>query len=170
MPMLSELTKWKRKIANILLNDAEFVELVSLKNDLTLPAASLIGDNVYLYDYIDETVKDEKVLICIEIDEGDYVNPQSRMFNLHIYVAVHRNLMNFIDDNGHGAIRRDSICERIDHLLNGRTDLGFKKIKAGYGGRILFSNDFRTKDMHYTLQGWNLRGEALDRPEDLTSD
>lgn len=163
MPMLSELEEYKRKIVNLIVNDRDCVDLISCRNDLALPAASLVGDNIFLYDYVDETVKDQKVFICIEIDESDYINPQSRLFDLHIYVIIHKKLMDFIDDKGRGCIRRDSLCESIDHLLNGRTDLGFEKVTAAYGTRLIFSDDFRAKDLHYRVKGWNLRGDALDR-------
>lgn len=165
MPMLSELGEYKRKIINIFMNDQELVDLVSCKDNYPLPANNLIGKNFYMYDYIDETVKDQLCLVCIEIDESNFINPQARYFDLHIYVAVHKKLMEYTDKNGKSAIRRDAICARIDALLNGRTDLGFGKVEAAYGGRIVFADDFRAKDIHYRLKGWNLRGEALDRTE-----
>ena len=163
MPMLSELEEYKRKIVNLLVNDRELVDLVSCRNDLELPAKSLVNNNIFLYDFVDETVKDQKVFICIEVDEGDYINPQARYYDVHIYVVIHKRLMSFIDDNGRGGVRRDAICERIDHILNGRTDIGFDKVTAAWGQRLVYAEDFRAKDLHYKVKGWNLRGDALDK-------
>ena len=158
MAYLSELTEIKRKIANLIVNDEMLVELISGEQGKQLPAADLIGKNVYLYDYVDDTLKDARTLVCIEIDENDYTSPTARDFELHVYVCVHKSQMNFIDENGRGQVRRDLIASRID-----RTDLGFQKLKPLRGYRIIFSSDFRTKDMVYTAKWGNAIGEGLNR-------
>lgn len=163
MAYLSELTEIKRKIANLIVNDEMLVELISGEQGKQLPAADLIGKNVYLYDYVDDTLKDARTLVCIEIDENDYTSPTARDFELHVYVCVHKSQMNFIDENGRGQVRRDLIASRIDALLNNRTDLGFQKLKPLRGYRIIFSSDFRTKDMVYTAKWGNAIGEGLNR-------
>lgn len=163
MAYLSELTEIKRKIANLIVNDEMLVELISGERGRQLPAADLIGRNVYMYDYVDDTLKDARTLVCIEIDEGDFTSPTARDFELHIYVCVHKSQMNFIDENGRGQVRRDLIASRIDALLNNRTDLGFQKLKPLRGYRIIFSSDFRTKDMVYTAKWGNAIGEGLNR-------
>ena len=163
MAYLSELTEFKRKIANLIVNDEMLVELISGEKGKSLPAADLIGQNVYLYDYVDDTLKDARTLVCIEIDEHDYTSPTARNFEVHIYVCVHKSQMNFIDENGRGQVRRDLICSRIDALLNNRTDFGFQKLKPARGYRIIFSSDFRTKDMVYVAKWGNAIGEGLDR-------
>ena len=163
MPYLSEFTEYKRRIANLIVNDELCVELITGEKDRPLPAADLIGKNVYLYDYIDDTIKDAMVLICIEIDEGYYTSPTARDFDLHVYVSVHKSIMNYIDDDGRGQIRRDMLCSRIDNMLSNSTDFGFQKVKGAKGYRIIFSNDFRVKDMVYRIKGWNVSGNGLDR-------
>lgn len=163
MAFLSELTEFKRRIANLIVNDEMLVELISGEKGKMLPAADLIGKNIFLYDYVDDTLKDSRTLVCIEIDERDYTSPTARDFEVHIYVCVHKSQMNYIDEEGRGQVRRDLICSRIDALLNNRTDLGFKKFEPRAGYRIIFSSDFRTKDMVYKAKWGNAIGEALDR-------
>ena len=163
MAYLSELTEFKRKIANLIVNDEMLVELISGKKGTLLPAAELIGQNVYLYDYVDDTLKDARTLVCIETDELDRTSPTARDFELHIYVCVHKSQMNYVDEDGRGQVRRDMICSRIDALLNNRTDMGFQKLKPLRGYRIIFSSDFRTKDMVYLAKWGNAIGEGLDR-------
>lgn len=163
MAYLSELTEFKRKIANLIVNDETLVELISGKKGMLLPAAELIGQNVYLYDYVDDTLKDARTLVCIETDELDRTSPTARDFELHIYVCVHKSQMNYVDEDGRGQVRRDMICSRIDALLNNRTDMGFQKLKPLRGYRIIFSSDFRTKDMVYLAKWGNAIGEGLDR-------
>lgn len=170
MPMLSELESYKAKILNMIIRDEECVELIACRKGMQMPATNLVNDRIFMYDYVDETVKDQKVFICIEIDEGELGNIVSRYFDIHIYVVVHKALMDYTDDEGRGGVRRDAICSRIDHLINGSPDFGFKKLEASYGGRIVFSNDFRAKDLHYRALGKNLWGEALDRQEQFAID
>lgn len=163
MAYLSELTEYKRRIANLIVNDEMLVELISGEKGKALPAADLIGKNVFLYDYVDDTLKDARTLVCLEIDEQDYTSPTARDFELHVYVCVHKSQMNFIDEDGRGQIRRDLIASRIDYLLNNRTDLGFQKVKPLRGYRIIFSSDFRTKDMVYLTKWGNAINDGLDR-------
>lgn len=170
MPLLSELEEYKLKIINMIVNDPDCVEFISGNKSMPLPAGSLIYDRIFPYDYIDETVKDQKSFVCIEIDEGDSTAPQSRYFDVHIYVAVHKSLMKYTDDKGRGGVRRDAICAAIDRLMNGSVDLGFGEVKAAYGGRIIFSNDFHAKDLHYRILGKNRWGESLDRQRQFATD
>ena len=163
MAYLSELTEYKRRIANLIVNDEMLVELISGEKGKALPAADLIGKYVFLYDYVDDTLKDARTLVCLEIDEQDYTSPTARDFELHVYVCVHKSQMNFIDEDGRGQIRRDLIASRIDYLLNNRTDLGFQKVKPLRGYRIIFSSDFRTKDMVYLTKWGNAINDGLDR-------
>lgn len=163
MPFLSEFTEYKRRLANLIVKDEMCVELLTGEKGHKLPAADLIGKNVFLYDYIDETIKDAKAIICIEIDEQYATSPTARNFDLHIYVSVHKNFMNFIDEDGRGQVRRDLLCSRIDALINNSTEFGFQKLEPREGYRIVFSTDHRTKDMVYRVKGWNVYGDALVR-------
>ena len=163
MLFLSEFTEYKRRLANLIVRDEMCVELLTGEKGHKLPAADLIGKYVYLYDYVDETIKDAKAIICIEIDEQYATSPTARNFDLHIYVSVHKNFMNFIDENGRGQVRRDLLCSRIDALINNSSDFGFQKLEPREGFRIVFSSDHRTKDMVYRIKGWNVYGDALVR-------
>lgn len=150
MPHLSEFTEYKRKVASIILNDAECVELITNKKNTPLPAASLINDQVFLYDYIDETTTDSKVFVCIEVDEGEVRGPAVMEIHLYVHIAVPVSMMNM-----HGEIRRDAIAQRIDRLLNGNLDFGFTKLEREYGGRFVLHNSFRGRTLHYRVRDWN---------------
>lgn len=150
MAHLSAFTEYKRRVANLILNDAECVRLITGKDDTPLPAASLINDQVYLYDYIDETTTDSKVFVCVEVDDGDVVSPAATVVHLWIYIAVPKELMNM-----HGEIRRDALAQRIDRLLNGNLDFGFGKLERRPGGRIVLHNMFRGRFLHYYVLDWN---------------
>jgi hypothetical protein len=150
MPHLSESTEYKRRVVNLILNDAECVELITGVKNTTLPAASLVNNNVFLYDYIDETTTDAKVYVCIEVDDGDVRGPAVTGVHLWIYVSVPKSMMNM-----NGEIRRDALTHRIDELLNGNKDFGFGKLERRPGGRIVLHDSFRGRFLHYYVLDWN---------------
>ena len=63
MPHLSSITDFKRTIANKFLRDEKFVNLVTASEDHELPASDLLSRQVFLYDYIDDTVKADRVIV-----------------------------------------------------------------------------------------------------------
>jgi len=147
---LSEFTEYKKLVAKLIVNDAECVELITGKKNTPLPAASLINDQVFLYDYVDETTTEAKVFVCVEVDDGLVRGPHVQEIDLFVYVAVPTSMMNMS-----GEIRRDALAQRIDRLLNGNLDFGFGKLERRPGGRFVFHNSFRGRILHYRVQDWN---------------
>lgn len=156
MPHLSEFTEYKKKVVNLILKDAECVELITGVENTPLPAASLLNKQVFLYDYIDAATTDAKVFICIEVDEGEIKGPAVGVMHLWIYIAVPKILMNM-----DGEIRRDALAQRIDELLNGNKDFGFGKLDRKPGGRIVLHDSFRGRFLHYFVQDWNRHNTSL---------
>ena len=156
MPHLSEYTEYKKKVVNLILKDAECVELITGVENTTLPAVSLLNKQVFLYDYIDETTTDAKVFVCIEVDEGEVRTPAVGWMHLWIYIAVPKVLMNM-----EGEIRRDALAQRIDELLNGNLDFGFGKLERKPGGRIVLHDSFRGRFLHYHVRDWNRHNTSL---------
>lgn len=156
MPHLSSLTEYKRTVINTFLRDKEFVELVANDKNHVLPASDLFEKQCFLYDYVDSTVKDDKVYVCVEVDPEQVVNCAVTRFNLYVYVAVPKSLMSM-----DGQIRRDAICQRIDELLNGRTDFGFGRLERKPSPRMQFSESFRGRVLVYTVEDWNRHCKTL---------
>ena len=150
MPHLSEFTEYKKKVLNLIVKDKTCVELITATSNPTLPATSLINKQLFLYDYIDETVSDEKVYVCVETDEGDVKGPAVTGVHLWIYVIVPKSMMNMS-----GEIRRDALVGRIDTLLNGNLDFGFGKLERRIGSRFNLHDTFRGRSLHYYVLDWN---------------
>lgn len=156
MPHLSSLTDYKKTMINCFLRDPELVELITGEQGHALPASDLLDRQVFLYDYIDSTVQDDRVILCIETDDGAAYSCAIARFELHIFIAVPKSKMSM-----DGKIRRDAIAERIDTMLNGSTQYGFGKLTRRAGGRVLFNNTYRTRVLHYTVEDWNRHNETL---------
>ena len=156
MPHLSEFTAYKKRVVNLILKDAECVELITGVKNTALPAGSLLNKQVFLYDYIDAATTDAKVFVCIEVDDGNVRGPAVTGAHLWIYIAVPKSMMNM-----DGEIRRDALAQRIDELLNGNMDFGFGKLERKPGGRIVLHNSFRGRFLHYYVLDWNRHNSTL---------
>lgn len=156
MPHLSSLDDFKRIIVNKFLRDRQFVDLVTNSADHELPASDLLSRQVFLYDYIDGTVKADRVFVCVEADDNWPETPAVSLFDIYITIAVPKSLMDMS-----GKIRRDAIAQRIDEMLNGSTEFGFGKLKRKPGGRVNFSEAFRARVLHYSVENWNRHGSTL---------
>ncbi|MDD4279373.1 MAG: hypothetical protein PHX74_06520 [Candidatus Sumerlaeales bacterium] len=157
MPHLSEFTEYKKNVASLILNDSKSVELITGEKDTALPAASLINDQLFLYDYVDSTVEDAKTYVCIEVDEADVKSAAVSGIMLYVYIIVHKSLMNMS-----GEIRRDALCQRIDVLLNGNHDFGFGKLERRPGGRFSVNDSFRGRSLCYYVLDWNRFNTTLN--------
>ena len=156
MPHLSSITDFKRTIVNKFLRDRKFVDLVTASEDHELPASDLLSRQVFLYDYIDGTVKADRVYVCVDADDSWEETPAVTQFEIYISIAVPKSLMDM-----NGEIRRDAIAQRIDQMLNGSTEFGFGKLKRKPGGRAQFSEAFRARVLRYSVENWNRFGETL---------
>lgn len=156
MPDLSELVDYKKTIGQWLYSDRGFVDLVTNTTTMTLPARSLVNDQLWYYDYIDETVQDAKCYVCLEIDDSTVRTPAVGDFVLLIWIIVPKSLMDM-----QGNIRRDAIASRIDTLLNGSSGTWFGEIKKLPSQRFSPNASFRGRLLKYSVQGWNRHGETL---------
>lgn len=156
MPHLEEFDDYKRVIVNKLLRDKEFVSLMTDEKDPVLPASGLLNKQIFLYDYLDNTITEDKVMICVDCDDDDAVNCAVTRFNLHIWIAVPKSLMNMS-----GKIRRDALASRADELLNGSTEFGFGRLTRKAGGRFHMNNTYRCRTLNYTVEDWNRHNKTL---------
>lgn len=156
MSHLSSFTAYKKLIVNKLLNDRKFVDLVTVSDDHELPARDLLNRQVYLYDYVDVTIKTDKVLVCIDADDTWAKTPAVSGFQIEIIVAVPKSLMDMP-----GEIRRDAICQRIDEMLNGSTEFGFGRLERRPGNRFQLNEALRSRILRYSVDDWNRHGATL---------
>jgi len=167
MPFLSELTKYKRLIAEAICNDAECVSLITNKNNPTLPAYQLIESvneagnrqrgQVHLYDYLPGTEEIGQVHVCVEVEEAKVLNCAVGNFEIHIYIIIPENMMVM-----YGQIRRDALAAAIDNVLNGRTDFGFGKLERMVGnGNFLAVNKWRGRELVYGNSDYNRIGKRM---------
>ena len=156
MPNLSEFVSYKKTIGQLLYSDRKLVDLLTNTTNKTLPARDLVNNQIWYYDYIDETVTDAKCYLCLEVDDVATKTPAVTSFQLYIWVIVPKSLMNM-----DGNIRRDAIASRIDELINGKVGEWFGTAERNPSKRQRVNTTFRARLLTYTVQGWNRHGETL---------
>lgn len=159
MPFLNEYYSIKKKIVNILINDEEFVKLLSDNEEQAVPAHNLIEQmlddgtmhygQIHLYDYMPGETSTAESHVCIEIEQQPVDTVYAGSFVISIDIYVPEILMNMF-----GNIRRDAIASRIDFLLNGQ-HLALDQLERLGGVLDKPIQGWRQRTLYYSTAGWN---------------
>lgn len=167
MPFLSEFTRYKKKIAHAICEDADCVKLITNTDNPTMPDYDIIESvnqagihhrgQLHLYDYLPGTEEVGEVHVCVEVDDSNTVKGAVAKFDIHVYIIVPENMMVM-----YGQIRRDALAAAIDRVLNGRDDFGFGKLeRVRGGGNFLAVNKWRGRELVYSNEDYNRIGARI---------
>lgn len=120
-----EIVRYKQQLTSLIINNAAVVKLIN-EPEITNPE-DLIYHNIYDFVRIPETIDEEKTYICIKVDVPQ-VYRSSFLFKqliISIYIISHQNQM----ITEYGGTRIDLISALLDKMLNGRKDIGKKKLE-----------------------------------------
>ena len=120
-----EIIRYKQQITSLIINNESIVKLIN-EPEITNPE-ELIYHNVYDFIRIPETIDEEKTYLCVKVDVPE-VYRSSFLFKqliICIYVISHQNQM----ITEYGGTRIDLIGALLDKMLNGRKDIGKKKLE-----------------------------------------
>lgn len=165
---LDQYYRYKKYIAQIILNDQKCVDLLTNSTyQGELPAQELleqlkedqtyVSGQVHLYDYIPDPETEADSHICIEIDDIGTNTVAVGEYQIEINIIVPISLMNM-----YGNIRRDALASRIDYLINGDKNLGFGRVKRRMGGTGIPSVKFRSRRLRYMVQDFNIADGKLN--------
>lgn len=152
MANLSELTAFKTRVLNLIVNDRVCVDLIANASNRPLPAKDLLNKQIFMYDFVDETVTDSNVYVCLETDRTRTNSVSTGEFWLYVTVLCHKSLMAM-----KGQIRRDALAQRIDELFNG-DELGVGKVQLMDSRRFKVPNNsmYFGRNSAYRVYGYNL--------------
>jgi hypothetical protein len=157
MAHLEELSKIKSNMSQFFLKDKELVSLLTGNSNPSLPAMSLLYDQVFPYDWIDETVVEQKSFLCYDLDVADVKKPSLKDVTLWIWIFVHKDLMR----TAYGVLR-DRISSRVDKLINGSDDIsGIGTVELKQVRRFRPAKDFYGRELKYFVQDFNRFGDSL---------
>lgn len=120
-----EIVRYKQQLTSLIINNAAVVKLIN-EPEITNPE-DLIYHNIYDFVRIPETIDEEKTYICIKVDVPQ-VYRSSFLFKqliISIYIISHQKQM----ITEYGGTRIDLISALLDKMLNGRKDIGKKKLE-----------------------------------------
>ena len=149
MSMLFAASNYKNIIINLLLNNADFIDLMNppksphkniSKEDMLLGGIWFLNGKKYeeqgqIFDhnFVDETTVEEKTFVFVETDIDMIKNNIFTVFNLYICVFTSKNLVRITDDTtpsindvemmgynaGHYGNRIDILCDIVNRTING---------------------------------------------------
>ena len=120
-----EIIRYKQQLTSLIINNTAIVKLIN-EPEITNPE-DLIYHNIYDFVRIPETIDEEKTYICIKVDVPQ-VYRSSFLFKqliISIYIISHQKQM----ITEYGGTRIDLISALLDKMLNGRRDIGKKKLE-----------------------------------------
>jgi hypothetical protein len=150
MAFLQELATNKEKLLKFFLSDATLVQLLSNKDDVSVPALGLRYTQVFPYHWLSETITEEKSYLCFAITVPRVVSSVIKDIQLDVWLFSHDGIMR--TPNGP---RIDLIAAAIDSLLNGSTEFGFGKVELNNTRVIKPAKDFYGYQLTYTVQDFN---------------
>lgn len=151
MANLNELSSAKSRLLQYFLSDQEFVDLVRGKENSPTPDLGLRYTSVFPYPYVDDTVTEQKVFVCFDIDVPRTFNNAIKEVQLSIWVFAHKALM--LTPKG---VLIDRLASCIDKMLNGSGEFGVSPLelksvtRAGH-----FAKDFYGRTLTYTVKDIN---------------
>lgn len=156
MPFLDEITKKKEALLQTFLCDQKLVDMISGQDDTPLPALDLRYNQVFPYAWLNETIDEAKTFVCFEVDIPSIETIAVKNCYLYVWVFTHEKLMRTKE-----GVLVDRIVNRVDELLNGRTEYGFGRLKLESCLRIAPNVDYYGRVLKYFVQDWNRFGEKL---------
>lgn len=167
MGNLNLISVLKQTILSAILSDADIMKLVTNSGTVTVPAMSARYDQVFPWKRVPKTIDEATTLITFEVAIPGTLNCAVRDFILRIYVMTHESLMKVdqgvanslgISDKG---VRIDILADKIDYLLNGSEDFGFKKLELEQSNPFDPVDGYHGRTLEYSAQGFNRYGEKL---------
>lgn len=158
MPNLSNLTEYKNRFMEFLINNKQICSLLTDTDGESIPYDNLKYTQIFPYDFIPDTIDEQKTFICFDVDIPRVKTLAVTDVYLYVYVFTHKDLMR-IPQKG---IRPDLICHVIDTAINGDTTWGFEKLELESCTRMSPpGHDMRGRVLRYRVEDWNRFGDKL---------
>lgn len=161
---LEELGEYKHKVASILANDDNIIEILlgDVQEDEDTDEL-LLGNNVtskghiYEFEYVPEINETTDTFICMETTVASAPTDTAYRIYLYVFPYCHKKIMMSYKKAGMAGTKADILATYIDRKLNGSKDFGIGRVRlvsndvykpiANYYGRCLIYEvvDFNRK-------------------------
>ena len=152
---VDQLIEYKEKVIDALGNCKEIVALILDNPDIDMEsdeAIAVFKNNLWDYQYVDETVQEAGAHIMVEASRTGDNNSTIQDFSLFVEIVVSKEYIKldhkkFIGMNGN---RLDNLARFIDKCLNGSRDFGIGKLKPKNIAPVSTPKMFRGVMLTYT--------------------
>ena len=148
---LEEFYDYKNRLMRDLCCNKEIVQLMTGKENPTVPNHELAYSQIFPFEYVPETENDSRTFICFDVDIVEVSNKTYYTPVLYIWVFTHKSKMRMAK----GGIIIDELASKIDEHMNGNRYFGLGEMDldsvrrfvpiTDYLGRVLV---YRTKDFN----------------------
>ena len=162
---IDELINYPAKIINAIAESQEIVGLIFDDPDIDMSSelAESVRDHLYDYNYIDDTVQEDGVLIMVDSDIVDMPNPNIATIEVYIQIVVNKHYMRLDASKFKGVKgnRRDNITRQIDLLLRGRRDFGISRFELESAITASVPKKFTSKMLTYAVSDYGKNKELM---------
>lgn len=118
----------------------------------------VLEENIFDYQYVDETVDKVSAYIWVEIEVPRVENKAIKDIKLYVTISCHKDYMKLNGKIYKGVIgnRRDNITRYVDCLLNGEAFAGIGSFKLKNVRTISPSSKFTGRLLTYDIADFNL--------------
>ena len=162
---IDELINYPAKVINAIAGSQEVVGLMldDPNIDMDSELAESVRDHLYDFDYIDDTVQEEGVLIMVDSDIVDMPNPNVSNIEVYVQIFVNKHYMRLDPSKFTGVKgnRRDNIARQVDLLLRGRRDFGIGRLELVSAITANVPKKFTSKMLTYTVPNYGVNKELV---------
>lgn len=150
---LDELINYSSQIITALSNSPEIVGLMLDKSpaDVTEADMDAAREQMYDFDYIDETVQTAGAFIMVDVDMIAAPTGSIKTLEAYVQIAVSKTYvkLNAKKFKGMRGNRRDNLARQIDLLVNGSRDFGIGKLQLVSARTANVPSSFTSKLLTY---------------------
>lgn len=156
---LDEIIDFKEKVLDIISKDQRVVGLILNNPNIVIGGAEaykIFDENLFDFDYVDDTVQSSTAMIMAEIDIVEVPTSTIKIAQLYVQVVVCKTYMRLDKKifKGVRGNRRDNLVRYIDLLLRESKEFGIKPLELQSVVSATVPSKFTSKLMTYDITAW----------------
>ena len=159
---LEELVEYPAIAIQKIGTDESIVKLLTNNPDVDMNSEEADGvfeNNIFDYDYVDDTINEASAYICVESDVVKIPNSTVKNMRLYVTVKCHKKFMKIDISKFKGIIgnRRDNLSMQVDRVLNGSDLFGIGQLQLESVRVISAPAGFTARELTYKMPEFNTR-------------
>lgn len=158
---LDQLVEYPSKVMMKIASSKECVGLLvnkSFENITEDDCDNALENNIYNYQYVNDTADEATAYVWIEADVNNVENQTIKNMRLYVTVACHKEYMKLNPSIFKGILgnRRDNLIRYIDQELNNTDIMGIGRLKLVSAKTMSPVSGFTVKELVYFVPDFNV--------------